>query len=133
MARLVFTEKDHNAYDPKKYKVTTAELPLSIKWALISNFYVHPKVVHKNHWRQVSLLLQPSNKKWWEDPDVIVAWVENIEGRTTSQVGGGEVWVVGTRVSEFIAVKCFSCCLWLHWEKYLVIVGKSKKDFASSE
>ncbi|XP_043661061.1 probable DNA double-strand break repair Rad50 ATPase isoform X2 [Drosophila teissieri] len=51
MARLVFTEKDHNAYDPKKYKV-----------------------VHKNHWRQVSLLLQPSNKKWWEDPDVIVAF-----------------------------------------------------------
>ncbi|XP_030384887.1 uncharacterized protein LOC115632053 [Scaptodrosophila lebanonensis] len=51
MARLVFTEKDHNAYDPKKYRV-----------------------VHKNHWRQVSLLLQPSNKKWWEDPDVIVAF-----------------------------------------------------------
>lgn len=22
MARLVFTEKDHNAYDPKKYKVS---------------------------------------------------------------------------------------------------------------
>lgn len=35
-------------------------------------------MVHKNHWRQVSLLLQPSNKKWWEDPDVIVAWVLNI-------------------------------------------------------
>ncbi|XP_068141634.1 calponin homology domain-containing protein DDB_G0272472 [Drosophila tropicalis] len=51
MARLVFTEKDENAYDPKKYKV-----------------------VHKNHWRQVSLLLQPSHRKWWEDPDVIVAF-----------------------------------------------------------
>ncbi|XP_020799052.1 cilia- and flagella-associated protein 45 isoform X2 [Drosophila serrata] len=51
MARLIFSEKDQNAYDPKKYKV-----------------------VHKNHWRQVSLLLQPSNKKWWEDPDVVVAF-----------------------------------------------------------
>ncbi|XP_022230644.1 intersectin-2 [Drosophila obscura] len=51
MARLVFSDKDHSAYDPKKYKV-----------------------VHKNHWRQVSLLLQPSHKKWWEDPDVIVAF-----------------------------------------------------------
>ncbi|BFF95683.1 uncharacterized protein DMAD_13033 [Drosophila madeirensis] len=51
MARLVFSDKDHDAYDPKKYKV-----------------------VHKNHWRQVSLLLQPSHKKWWEDPDVIVAF-----------------------------------------------------------
>ncbi|XP_017838376.1 probable DNA double-strand break repair Rad50 ATPase isoform X2 [Drosophila busckii] len=51
MARLVFTEKDHNAYDPKKYRV-----------------------VHKNHWRQVSLRLAPTQKKWWEDPDVIVAF-----------------------------------------------------------
>lgn len=51
MARLVFTDKDHNAYDPKKYRV-----------------------VHKNHWRQVSLRLAPTQKKWWEDPDVIVAF-----------------------------------------------------------
>ncbi|XP_030238805.1 apical junction molecule isoform X1 [Drosophila navojoa] len=51
MARLVFTEKEQNSYDPKKYKV-----------------------VHKNHWRQVSLRLEPTQKKWWEDPDVIVAF-----------------------------------------------------------
>ncbi|EDV99108.1 uncharacterized protein LOC6566828 [Drosophila grimshawi] len=51
MARLVFTEKDQNAYDPKKYRV-----------------------VHKNHWRQVSLRLAPTQKKWWEDPDVVVAF-----------------------------------------------------------
>ncbi|EDW71293.1 cilia- and flagella-associated protein 53 isoform X2 [Drosophila virilis] len=51
MARLVFTEKEQNSYDPRKYKV-----------------------VHKNHWRQVSLRLAPTQKKWWEDPDVIVAF-----------------------------------------------------------
>lgn len=39
MARLVFTDKDHNAYDPKKYRVssittiTIAELIYSISLA----------------------------------------------------------------------------------------------------
>ncbi|ALC39434.1 CG14538 [Drosophila busckii] len=76
MARLVFTEKDHNAYDPKKYRV-----------------------VHKNHWRQVSLRLAPTQKKWWEDPDVIVAeWLLPVVA-----AGGGKCTTVTMLLAQRIA------------------------------
>lgn len=76
MARLIFVEKDKYRKDNKYYHVST-HFFRAVKWTQTNWNALLLQAKKDGSWRSVRLYLDKAERKWWEDPDVVVAWVGN--------------------------------------------------------